>query len=571
MKRYRWTRLEPEPTLVQALSEAINVSSPIAAALVNRGISSFEEARRFFRPSLDEIPSPFLFNDMKRAVGRLSKAISGGEKIMVYGDYDVDGTSGTAMLSLFLGELGGDVRHYVNDRFTEGYGLSESGIAWAVEQGVSLIVTVDCGIRAIAEVQACAARGIDVIICDHHEAGQLPEALAILNPKVEGCGYPFRELCGCGVALKLIQAMVEARGDNQARWRQYLDFVAVATAADMVSLQGENRVYLREGLALIRKSPRVSFRAMAANMKVELADFSMMNITYGIAPRINAAGRMESAGAAMQWLLSADEAEAHRHAAELEQLNVRRREIDAEITSRAETMVAGHCASFCSSIVLYDEAWHLGVLGIVASKLIDKYLLPTVVMGRMNGLIKGSVRSVDQLNIYDVLHECRDHLEQFGGHHQAAGLTLRPENLEAFRRRFDEVCRELLPVEARQKALLIDADLTLDEITPNFLKVLEQFSPFGFANREPLFVATGCRLVGKPKLLRERHVKFTVRGERSSSFEVIAFDRPDIFTDLEACKASPVLHLVCIPERNQWNGREYVQLRLKDLAVGGEL
>ena len=568
MKRYRWTRLEPDPSLVQALSQAINVSKPIAATLCNRGISSFEEARRFFRPSLNEIPSPFLFNDMQRAVERVSKAIADGEKIMVYGDYDVDGTSGTAMLSLFLAEIGGDACHYINDRFTEGYGLSETGIAWAVEQGVSLILTVDCGIRAIDEVKACATRGIDVIVCDHHEAGELPEAFAILNPKVEGNGYPFRELCGCGVALKLIQAMAEARGDDQARWRQYLDFVAVATAADMVSLQGENRVYLHEGLELIRTSPRVSFQAMAANMKVELADFDMMNITFGIAPRINAAGRMESAGAAMQWLLSADAAEARLHAAELEELNARRREIDAEITSRAETMVAGHCASFCSSIVLYDEAWHLGVLGIVASKLIDKYLLPTVVMGRMNGLIKGSVRSVDQLNIYDVLHECRDHLEQFGGHHQAAGLTLRPENLEAFRRRFDEVCRELLPVEARQKALLIDADLALDEITSNFLKVLEQFSPFGFANRKPLFAATGCRLVGKPKLLRERHVKFTVRGDRGSAFEVIAFDRPDIYTDLEACGSASTLQLACIPERNEWNGREYVQLRLTDMTVG---
>ncbi len=568
MKRYRWTCLEPEPTLVQALSEAINVSSPIAAALVNRGISSFEEARRFFRPSLDEIPSPFLFNDMKRAVGRLSKAISGGEKIMVYGDYDVDGTSGTAMLSLFLREMGAEVCHYINDRFTEGYGLSEAGIAWAFEQGVSLIVTVDCGIRAIDEVQACVAKGVDVIVCDHHEAGELPAACAILNPKVEGCGYPFRELCGCGVALKLMQAMVEARGESQERWRNYLDFVAVATAADLVSLQGENRAYLREGLELMRRSPRVSFQAMAANMKLNLAEFSMMNITYGIAPRINAAGRMESAGAAMQWLLSSDESEARLRAAELEALNVRRREIDAEITARAETMVAGHCASFCSSIVLYDEAWHLGVLGIVASKLLDKYQLPTVVMGRMNGLIKGSVRSVDQLNIYDVLHECRDHLEQFGGHHQAAGLTLRPEQLEAFRRRFDEVCRELLPVEARQKTLLIDADLTLDEITPKFLNVLEQFAPFGFSNREPLFTTTGCRLVGKPKLLRERHVKFTVRGERSSSFEVIAFDRPDIFNDLEAHGSASALQLVCIPERNQWNGREYVQLRVKDMAIG---
>jgi len=570
MKRYRWTRLQPESSLVQTLSEAINVSTPISAALCNRGISSFDEARRFFRPSLDEIPSPFLFSSMGRAVERVSRAVSVGEKIMIYGDYDVDGTSGTAMLALFLREMGGEVCYYINDRFREGYGLSDAGISWAFEQGVSLIITVDCGIRAVSEVELCAAKSIDVIICDHHEAGELPQAYAILNPKVEGCGYPFRELCGCGVALKLIQAIVEARGSGHESWKKYLDFVAVATAADMVSLQGENRVYLREGLEVMRRSPRESLQAMAALMKVNPAELDMMHIAFGIAPRINAAGRMESAGAAMQWLLSSDQSEARLHAAELEELNARRREIDAEITAKAESMVPGHCASYCSSIVLYDEEWHLGVLGIVASKLLDKYFLPTVVMGRMNGLIKGSVRSIDHLNIYDVLHECRDYLEQFGGHHQAAGLTLRPENLAAFRRRFDEVCREVLPVEVRQKELLIDAELPLGDITPNFLNVLEQFSPFGYANREPLFVATECRLVGRPKLFRDRHVKFTVRGNRGPEYEVIGFNRPDIYSDLELHGTMAPLQLVCIPEKKRWNGREFVQLRLKDMAVGGQ-
>jgi single-stranded-DNA-specific exonuclease len=568
MKRYRWTRLEPEPSMVEGLSSAINVSAPIAAALCNRGISSFEAARQFFRPSLGEIPSPFLFTDMERAVERVSKAIAEGAKIMIYGDYDVDGTTGTAMLTLFLRETGADVCHYINDRFSEGYGLSAAGVEQASGLGVSLIITVDCGIRAVNEVELCASKGIDVVICDHHEAGELPAAYAILNPKVEGGGYPFRELCGCGVALKLMQAIVEKRGESVERWMKYLDFVAIATAADLVSLQGENRVYLREGVELIRRSPRESLSAMAAFMKVKLTDFGMTHITFGLAPRINAAGRMESAGAAMQWLLSDDRESAHRHAAELEGLNVRRREIDASITSKAESMVTGHCASYCSSIVLYDEEWHLGVLGIVASKLLDKHQLPTVVMGRMNGIIKGSVRSVDSLNIYDVLHECRDHLEQFGGHHQAAGLTLRPEKLAAFRKRFDEVCRDLLPVEDRQKELLIDAELALGDITPKFLNVLEQFSPFGFANREPLFVTTQCRLVGRPKLLRERHVKFMVQADRGPSYEVIGFDRPDIFSDLERLESAAALRLVCIPEKTRWNGREFVQLRLKDMAVG---
>jgi single-stranded-DNA-specific exonuclease len=567
MKRFRWTRLEVDESLVRELSSAINVSNPIAAALCNRGISTFEEARRYFRPSLDEVPSPFLFKDMEKAVARMAKAVESGERIMVYGDYDVDGTTGTAMLSMFLEDRGSDVCHYINDRFTEGYGLSDEGIAFAEERKVTLIVTVDCGIRAIDEVRKCAAKGIDVIICDHHEADGLPEAHAILDPKVEGCPYPFRELCGCGVALKFMQAIVEKEGGSSEGWQQYLDLVAIASAADMVALQHENRTYLHEGLRRLRSSPRESFRAMSDLMNIRPEEITMTNIAFGIAPRINAAGRMASARLAMQWLLARDASEAVRYAAELEGMNSRRREIDAGIMTRAETMVAGHCASFCSSIVLYDEEWHLGVLGIVASKILDKYALPTVIMGRMNGLIKGSVRSIGSLNIYEALQECRDHLEQFGGHQQAAGLTLRPEQLSGFRKRFDEVCREMLPVEQRQRELLIDAELGIQDITPKFMKVLEQFSPFGFGNREPLFVSRECSLSGKPKLLKERHVKFMVKEGRGPGVEVICFDRPDLYEDLTAYEGTPRLQLVYVPERKQWNGREYLQLRLRDMSV----
>jgi single-stranded-DNA-specific exonuclease len=567
MKRYRWTRLEPDPELVSGLSRTINVSAPIAVALCNRGIKSFDEARIFFRPSLDAIPSPYLFREMPRAVARIVDALAKGEGIMIYGDYDVDGTTAAAMLSLFFSDRGADVCHYINDRFLEGYGLSAQGIAFAQERQVSLIITVDCGIRAVDEVRECAEKGIDVIVCDHHEADELPAAYAILDPKVDSSGYPFRELCGCGVALKLMQAVTEQEGGDRESWARYLDLVAIATAADMVPLQQENRIYLCEGLKRLRSSPRESLTEMAALMKVRPDEITMTNIAFGIAPRINAAGRMDSALTAMQWLLSSDRAEASRYAAELEEMNGRRRETDAGIMAKADTMVAGHCASFCSSIVLYDEEWHLGVLGIVASKILDKYALPTVIMGRMNGLIKGSVRSVESLNIYDVLQECRDHLEQFGGHHQAAGLTLKPEKLTAFRKRFDEVCRDLLPVEERQRELLIDADLELGEITPKFMNVLEQFSPFGYGNREPLFIARKCRLSGRPKLIKERHVKFMVKDGRAPLFEVICFDRPDLYEDLLRSDGDSRLELVYIPEKKQWNGREYLQLRLKDLAI----
>ena len=567
MKRYRWTRLEPDAGLVSSLSKAINVSTPIAAALCNRGIKSFEEARHFFRPSLDEVPSPYLFREMPRAVARIAEALAKGENIMIYGDYDVDGTTGAALLSLFLGDRGANVSHYINDRFLEGYGLSEQGIACAGERQVSLIITVDCGIRAVEEVRQCAEKGIDVIVCDHHEADELPAAYAILDPKVESSGYPFRELCGCGVAFKLIQAVTEQEGGERESWARYLDLVAIATAADMVTLQEENRTYLCEGLKRLRSSPRESLTEMALLMKVKPDEITMTNIAFGIAPRINAAGRMDSALTAMQWLLSSDREEASRFAVELEELNGRRREIDTGIMVKADSMVAGHCASFCSSIVLYDEEWHLGVLGIVASKILDKYALPTVIMGRMNGLIKGSVRSVDHLNIYDVLQECHLHLEQFGGHHQAAGLTLKPENLPAFRKRFDEVCRDLLPVEERQREILIDAELELGDITPKFMNVLEQFSPFGYGNREPLFIAKKCKLSGRPKLIKGRHLKFMVKDGHGPLYEVICFDRPDLYEDLLRREGAFRFELVYVPEKKQWNGREYIQLRLKDLDI----
>lgn len=567
MKRFRWTRLEPDESLVMELSKAINVSEPLSAALCNRGVSTFEAARSYFRPSLDEVPSPFLFHDMKKAVARIAKAMAGKERIMVYGDYDVDGTTGTAMLSLFLEERGADVCYYVNHRFKEGYGLSPEGVGWAAGNGVQLIVTVDCGIRAVDEVRLCRERGIDVIICDHHEADELPDAFAILDPKVEGCAYPFRELCGCGVALKLMQALVEAEGGDREGWAAYLDLVAIATAADMVTLQQENRIYCHEGLRRLRRSPRAGMKAMTALMNVNPADLTMTGIAFGLAPRINAAGRMASARTAMQWLLSKDTDEAGGFAAELEEMNTRRREIDAGIMARAESMVPGHCASYCSSIVLYDEEWHLGVLGIVASKILDKYALPTVIMGRMNGIIKGSVRSVGSLNIYDVLQECSGHLEQFGGHHQAAGLTLRPEQLPSFRKRFDEVCADLLPVEQRQRELLIDAELGVGEVTMKLMNVLEQFAPFGFGNREPLFVSRPCQLSGRPKLLKERHVKFMAKEGRSTPVEVIGFDRPDLYEELSRLDGNASFRIAYVPERKQWNGREYQQLRLKDLDV----
>jgi single-stranded-DNA-specific exonuclease len=563
MKRYRWKLLEPDEQDVIRLSDAINVSLPVARALCNRGITSFEEARSFFRPSLAQLSSPFLLRDMERAVGRVLDALEKKEKILLYGDYDVDGTTGTALLYLFLREQGAEVSYYINDRFTEGYGLSSAGVSLAEQSGVSLIITVDCGIRAEEAIRRCSKSGIDVIVCDHHEPHELPPAFAILNPKVPECTYPFRDLCGCAVAFRLVQAVAEQLGGGEESWSQYLDLVAIATAADMVSLEKENRILVREGLHRLRSARRQSLSSMFSVMGIDAGGLGMYHIAFGLAPRINAAGRMHSAQLAVEWLLSSSEEDARQTAEELERMNLKRREIDAAMFSKADRMVEGHFASYCSSIVLYDESWHLGVLGIVASRMLEKYYLPTVIMGSMNGLVKGSVRSVNGLNIYSVLQECNDLLVQFGGHNQAAGITLRPENLAAFRKKFDAICSGMLPPAERQKELLVDSPLTLEEITPNFMNVLEQFTPYGFGNREPLFVSSDLRLSGRPKLLKEKHVKFSVKERSGRLFDVIGFDRADIYQVLQAAPDRP-FSLVYSLEKRIWNDREQWQMRLRD-------
>ncbi len=566
MKRFRWTLLSPDERLVFALSEAINVSLPVARALCNRGIASFDEAKEYFRSTIHNLPSPFLLQDMELAVERVLHAIMEHQKIMLYGDYDVDGTTGTAMLLLFLRELGGKVSYYINDRFAEGYGLSTEGINSAVERNVGLVITVDCGIKESEAITRCAEYGIDVIVCDHHESDKLPPAYAILNPKVPGSDYPFRELCGCGVAFKFIQAIGEHLNAEPESWQQYLDYVALATAADMVSLKGENRALVREGIQRIRTSPRDNIREMLSLMKVAPAEFGMFHIAFGIAPRVNAAGRMHSAHLALDWLLSDSSADARCYAEELDHINVQRRELDADIMVKAEKMLENHFATWCSSIVLYDESWHLGVLGIVASKMIEKHYLPTVILGGMNGLVRGSVRSVEGLDIHAVLQQCSQYLDQFGGHHQAAGLTLRPENFAGFRKKFDEVCTGLLSMVQRQKELVVDSKLALEDITPKFINVLGQFAPYGYGNQEPLFVSENLVLFGQSKLLKERHVKFFVRDKNGRIFDVIGFDRPDVHAELLSV-ARPVFTMVYSVEKRIWNNREQWQMKLKDLEV----
>ncbi len=567
MKRYQWRVLSPDEEAAAALSRDINVSMPIARALCNRGVSGFDEAREFFRPDLDFLPSPFLFRDMRKAVNRIVKAVEAGEKILIYGDYDVDGTAGTALLYLFLRSQGAEVAYYINDRFSEGYGLSEAGVVHAAELKASLVITVDCGIMASREVRLFADKGIEVIVCDHHEPDDLPPAYAILNPKVPDCGYPFRELCGCGVALKLIHGFSESAGKSQEEWQQFIDLAAIATAADMVPLEKENRVFMHKGMELLQKTPREGIREMLALIGVEPRALGMTQIAFGIAPRINAAGRMHTARTAVEWLIAGSRDEARLHAVELDRLNAERRQTDAGMLKSAEAMVDGHFASYCSSVVLYHEDWHLGVLGIVASRLQEKYYLPTVIMGRREGVVKGSVRSVQGLNIFDVLRQCGHFLEHFGGHDAAAGITLKPEKIPGFRKQFDRICSEKLTLDQRRKELLIDSPLSLESVTGKFLNVLRQFGPFGQGNREPLFLSTNLRLSGLPRLLKGKHVKFAVKDAAGRIHDVIAFGREDIYRELER-GSRRTFSMVYALEENEWNGRKGIQLKLKDMKEG---
>ncbi|MWV54739.1 single-stranded-DNA-specific exonuclease RecJ [Chlorobium phaeovibrioides] len=566
MKRYRWNLPPVDDAALTSFACSIKASLPLARIFFMRGVKSYEAAEAFFTASLETLPSPSLFASMPTAVGRVQEAIRSGEKIMIYGDYDVDGITGTAMLNLFLRDRDADVSYYINNRFEEGYGLSMEGIRAAAERQVGLIITVDCGISANLAIERAGELGMDVIVCDHHEPEELPDAYAILNPKVPGCSYPFRELCGCGVAFRFIQAIAEELQLSAESWQQYLDLVAIATAADMVVLSEENRTMVREGFRKMQQRPRVGIEAMLSFMKVNPRDLSMTGVTFGIAPRINAAGRMGSARKAVDWLLAESKDEARVHTGELEELNILRRRTDLEMLKRAEEMVEGHFASYCSSIVLYDESWHLGVVGIVASKMLERYHLPTVILGASKELVKGSVRSVPGLNIYSVLQECSDLLEQFGGHHQAAGVSMRPENLPAFRKRFDEISARVLDMDARQKELTVDTELGLGEITGNFMKALQRFSPYGVGNPEPLFLTEGLQCNGSVRLLKERHVKFMVRDASGKRLDVIAFDRKDIYDALKESSGQS-FSMVYSLELHEWNGRVEPQAKVKDLSV----
>lgn len=574
--KYRWVvRSIDTPAVVQRLQQDLNnLPSALARALVLRGITSLDDARFYFRPSLNNLHDPFLMQDMDVAAARVSRAIDEGEKVLVYGDYDVDGTTSTALMTQFLRDQGLEVAYFIPDRFKDGYGLNEVGFDYALEVGASLVVALDCGITAIDEAAYARSKGLDLIICDHHIPKEtLPDAVAVLDPKRPDCPYPFKELSGCGIGFKLIQAVLAHRGQPAERAYPFLDLVAISTASDIVPIYDENRVLMREGLKQIGMNPRLGLRKLAELTKLDLSSCSTRQIVFTVGPRINAAGRMGDAGRAVELMLAQSEAEAEQLARRLEEVNLQRRAIDQETLQEAERMATQYLnAKTRNSLVLYQPHWHLGVIGIVASRLVERFYKPTIMLTAVNGGVKGSARSIDGINVYDALMACEDLLREFGGHDHAAGVALDEDHVPAFQERFDEQVTAALTPEMMYPIMEIDAELDLQHIDRRFWAVLKQFAPYGPENKTPIFVGRDLEVVGRPRTVGRggSHLKFRVqqKGTKNGAMEVIGFGMGDGLETLqESWYRSIPLEMAFSIQENDWQGNRTLQLRARDLRL----
>ncbi|MFM1876974.1 MAG: hypothetical protein RL266_2711 [Bacteroidota bacterium] len=555
----------PDPAQVNELCEQLGVKEDVAQLLINRGITDFDEARSFFRPSYSDLHDPFLMKDMDKAVLRLEEALGNGEKMLIYGDYDVDGTTSVALVYSFLKDLG-QVDFYIPDRYKEGYGLSIAGIDHANENGISLIIALDCGIRAIDKVAYANELGIDIIICDHHLPGtELPAAHAILDPKQKGCEYPYKELCGCGVGFKLLQAYCEKNDADFDRLTAKLDLVAVAIAADIVPITGENRILTTFGLQKINQEPSTGIRALLEYTKMN-REMTISDVVFTIAPRINAAGRIASGKRAVELLISDNLNEALEFSAEISKYNTERRDLDKSVTEGAlEILRTDDFYSTSRSTVVFNPDWHKGVVGIVASRLIEQHYKPTIVLTESEGKATGSARSVHDFDVHAALCECEDLLEQFGGHKYAAGMSLRLENVDAFRQRFEEVVAARIEEHMLTPKLEIDLEINLDRITPKFMALLKQFAPFGPGNMNPVFVsrnlvAEDVRTMGAD----DTHLRFkpAQQGVKHLMLQAVAFKMGKLYPQLAEGKPFDMAYTI---EENHWKDKVYLQLNVKDV------
>lgn len=560
----RWTlKSKPDYEKINDLATQLNVEELIASLLIQRGVETYEQARHFFRPSLDDLHDPFLMKDMDKAVARIETAIANDEKIMVFGDYDVDGTTAVSLVSSYLKSYYPNVATYIPDRYAEGYGISFMGIDFAEDNGISLIIALDCGIKSIEHVNYAAEKKIDFIICDHHRPGiELPKAIAVLDPKREDCFYPYDELCGCGIGFKLIHGLTITRGGTINDILKYLDLVSIAIAADIVPVNGENRILAKFGLEIIISNPRPGIKALiqSANKKVK----TITDVVFVIAPRINAAGRIKHGNAAVSLLTEYDLEQAEQFAAEIEKHNTERKTIDKHITAEALAQIEQNNEKECYSTVIYNEKWHKGVIGIVASRLIETYYRPTIVFTKSDDKLAASARSVGDFDIYNALEAASTYLEQFGGHKFAAGMTLKPENYEKFKNAFEKVVAETIQPGSRTPEIKIDAEINFTTINEKFIRILKQFEPFGPENMAPVFLTKNIenndfgKIIGSDKT----HIKLFLNQGNSKKYEAIGFGMVNKLDEIKNRSTFDALY--CIGE-NEFQGNTTLQLRLKDL------
>lgn len=550
------------------MQSQLGISSTIARLLSIRGITTYSAAKSFFRPSLEELYDPFLMKDMDRGAQRLADAIRASETVVVYGDYDVDGTTATAIMYTFLKEFGVDAHYYIPHRFKEGYGINEEGIDYAQRIGAGLIVSVDCGITATEEAAVIREKGLDLIICDHHNTDEnIPDACAVLDPKRPDCDYPFDGLSGAGVGYKLIQGTLVNLGLPIDYACRFLDLVAISIASDIVPIVDENRILMREGLLKINSEPNLGIKALMDLIQLNAASINTTHIVFSIGPRINAAGRMGDAAKAVELLITESAAEAEAHAHELEAINIRRRATDSETMQQAiRSLEQDFDEEEMSSVVLHDPEWHLGVIGIVASRIVDLYCRPTIMLSTVDGQIKGSARSIKGFNVYEALCECDELLEQYGGHEYAAGITLNSENLKPFIKKFNNIATKRLSEQDFKPELQIDAELELSQVDKKFWNILRQFEPYGPANMKPVFISRNLTVQGNPTVVGSGHLKMRLSQNGSHTFDAIGFNMHEYLPAVRNCESGR-LHLAYVLEENTWNNRTQIQMRIKDIKT----
>ena len=550
----------------QRLRKELGIHKVLADLLINRGVGTFEEAREFFRPDLSTLHDPFLMRDMDKAIARIEKAIGNKEPVLIYGDYDVDGTTAVAVVYNFFRQFHSRLEFYLPDRYTEGYGISTQGIDYAAENGFKLVIALDCGIKAVDKIAYARERGIDFIIGDHHLPGdQLPDAVAVLDPKRADCGYPYKELPGCGIGFKIIQAFIQKNNMDIQQCYQYLDLVAVGIASDIVPITGENRVLAHFGLQKLNTNPCCGLQSLIDLSTHKRSHFTVNDVIFQIGPRINAAGRIDHAKDAVKLLTSKSMQEASVYSSSIDLQNAQRKDFDVRITEEALAIIdSDDLLKQRKTTVVFKPDWHKGVIGIVATRLTEKYYRPTVVLTQTNGHVSGSARSVVGFDLYEALNSCSDLLDQFGGHKYAAGLTMKPENIALFEQRFEEVVAERILPDMLQREINIDAVLQLSDIDAKFFRILRQFEPFGPQNETPLFLSNQVHVVGGAMVVRDSHLKMTVVQNGSAAFECIGFGLGEYADVINSGKAFDLCYAI---EENVWRDKRNIQLNVKDIRI----